>query len=63
MAAEGHAILLISSDLPEVTGLADRVIIMKDGHLTGELSGKAITEENLLLAANGEEVTDGGTEG
>lgn len=57
MAEEGHAILLISSDLPELTGLADRVIVMKKGHLIGELSREYISEENLLLAANGEEVS------
>jgi ribose transport system ATP-binding protein len=51
---EGIAILVISSDLPEVLALADRILIMRHGRLTGELSRENATEENVMhLAALG----------
>ena len=49
----GGAILLISSDLPELAALADRAVIMRNGRLIGELSGDSMTERSLLLAMNG----------
>ena len=53
LAASGAAVLLISSDLPEVVALADRVAILRGGRLLGELTGDDITEDGILLAANG----------
>jgi ABC-type sugar transport system ATPase subunit len=51
---EGIAILVISSDLPEVLALADRILIMRHGRLTGELSRENATEEKVMhLAALG----------
>jgi ABC-type sugar transport system ATPase subunit len=51
---EGIAILVISSDLPEVLALADRILIMRHGRLTGELSRNDATEEKVMhLAALG----------
>ena len=51
---EGIAILVISSDLPEVLALADRILIMRHGRLTGELSRDNATEEKVMhLAALG----------
>ena len=51
---EGIAILVISSDLPEVLALADRILIMRHGRLTGELSRSDATEEKVMhLAALG----------
>ena len=51
---EGIAILVISSDLPEVLALADRILIMRHGQLTGELSRNNATEEKVMhLAALG----------
>jgi ABC-type sugar transport system ATPase subunit len=51
---EGIAILVISSDLPEVLALADRILIMRHGRLTGELSREHATEEKVMhLAALG----------
>ena len=44
---------MISSELPEVMGLADRVLVMRQGRLAGEVSGKAITEENIVRLAMG----------
>jgi ribose transport system ATP-binding protein/rhamnose transport system ATP-binding protein len=51
LAAEGVALLVVSSDLPEVLALADRVIVMADGRLAGELSGAEATEEDILRLA------------
>jgi ribose transport system ATP-binding protein len=53
-ADRGAAVLLISSDLPELIGLADRVLIMRKGRLIGQLDRGDATEATVLLAANGE---------
>ena len=45
--------LLISSDLPELVGLSDRAIVMRNGRLIGEMRKQDCPEEPLLLAANG----------
>ena len=54
LADSGTTILLISSDLPELVGLSDRAIVMRNGHLIGEMQREQMSEESLLLAANGE---------
>ena len=54
LADEGNAVILISSDLPELVGLSDRIMIMRQGHFIGEMMKKDCTEESVLLAANGE---------
>jgi len=51
LAAKGVAILMISSELPEILGIADRIIVMQNGHLTGELSRAEATEEKILALA------------
>ena len=48
---KGKGILMISSELPELIGLCDRIIVIKNGMTAGELSGAAITEENILQLA------------
>ncbi|MBU6401254.1 MAG: sugar ABC transporter ATP-binding protein [Verrucomicrobia bacterium] len=53
LAGRGKAVLLISSDLPEVLGMSDRVLVMHRGHLSAELGGPALTQENVILAASG----------
>ncbi|MHB1346557.1 MAG: sugar ABC transporter ATP-binding protein [Candidatus Humimicrobiaceae bacterium] len=50
----GLAIILISSDLPELVGLSNRMLVIREGKLIGELPKEACTEESALLAANGE---------
>ena len=54
LADRGAAILLISSDLPELVGLSDRTVIMRNGRLTGEMAKEELSEESALLAANGQ---------
>lgn len=51
---KGNACILLSSDLPEVVGLADRAVILREGHVIGEIQKEDITENALLIAANGE---------
>ena len=51
LAAEGSAILVISSELPEVLGLADRIVVMQGGRITGQLSRAEATEEKVLALA------------
>lgn len=45
---EGKSIILISSDLPELLAMSDRVLVMYEGHTKGELSGDMITADNVM---------------
>ncbi|WP_141919063.1 sugar ABC transporter ATP-binding protein [Klugiella xanthotipulae] len=51
LAGQGLGILMISSELPEVLGMADRVLVMREGRITGELSRAEATAEAVMLAA------------
>ncbi|AEE95342.1 sugar ABC transporter ATP-binding protein [Mahella australiensis] len=53
LAEQGVGIILISSDMPEIIGMSDRVIVMHEGCISGELSGSNITEENIMTLASG----------
>jgi ribose transport system ATP-binding protein len=56
LARSGVAVLVISSELAEVVGVCDRVIVMREGHLVGEVGGDtgvAITQENIVALATG----------
>ena len=50
---EGMSVILISSDLPEVIGMSDRVLVMREGRLVGEFGRALATEEALLASASG----------
>ena len=50
-ARNGLAVLVVSSDLPEILALADRILVMKEGELQGELDGEAATEEAVMHLA------------
>jgi ABC-type sugar transport system ATPase subunit len=52
LAAEGTAILMISSDLPEVLGMADRIVVMRGGRTTGELTRAEATAERVMTLAS-----------
>jgi ABC-type sugar transport system ATPase subunit len=51
LADNGYAILMISSELPEIVGMCDRVLVMCEGVIAGELLGSAITEEAIMTLA------------
>ncbi len=51
LAAEGIAVLMVSSELPEVIGMSDRILVMCDGRLAGELPAGSDEETILSLAA------------
>lgn len=51
LAAEGLAILMISSELPEILGMSDRVIVMREGHITAHFSRAEATQEKIISAA------------
>jgi rhamnose transport system ATP-binding protein len=50
-AAAGLAVLVVSSDLPEVLALADRIVVMREGRIRGEIDGAAATEESVMRLA------------
>jgi len=53
LAADGIGILLISSELPEILGLSDRALVMREGRVVGEFTRAQASEESLLAAAAG----------
>ena len=54
LAAEGKAVLMVSSELPEIIGMSDRILVMRDGELAAELPA-ASAEHEVLYAATGRE--------
>jgi rhamnose transport system ATP-binding protein len=58
LAGEGVAILMISSELPEVIHLADRILVMREGRLVDEVDGAQATEERIVAAAMGQAEAD-----
>jgi ABC-type sugar transport system ATPase subunit len=53
LAQQGLAVLLISSELPEVIGMSDRILVMREGRLAGEVARGAATEAGLVALAAG----------
>jgi rhamnose transport system ATP-binding protein len=53
LAARGLAIIMISSELPEVLGMGDRIIVMRGGRIVGELTRAGATQERILELAVG----------
>jgi rhamnose transport system ATP-binding protein len=51
LAASGIAVLLISSDLPEVLAMSDRVIVVAEGHIVAEIPRETATQERVMTAA------------
>jgi rhamnose transport system ATP-binding protein len=56
LAANGVAVLMVSSELPEVLGMADRVLVMHEGLLVAELPRERANEESVMFAATGQGV-------
>jgi ribose transport system ATP-binding protein len=53
LAAGGTAILLISSEMEEIIGMSDRVLVMRERRLVGELEGEAVEEHRIMVLATG----------
>lgn len=53
LVAKGAAIIMISSEMPEVLGMSDRIIVMHEGKITGEFNRKEANQENIMKAASG----------
>lgn len=58
LASEGTAILLISSELPELLGLSSRILVLREGALVGEVSRQEATQEKLLRMMAGLDAAD-----
>ncbi|GGF73610.1 ABC transporter ATP-binding protein [Paracoccus acridae] len=56
----GKAVIVVSSELPELVGLSDRVLVMRGGRIVAELTGEAITEQNVVYAATSGEKQEAG---
>ena len=50
-ASQGKAIIMISSELPEILSLSDNIIVMKEGHITGRFNRQSATDEKIMEAA------------
>ena len=50
LAQQGLAILMISSELPEILGMSDRILVMRQGQLVAEFAREAATQENVATA-------------
>ena len=48
LAKQGKAIVMISSEMAELIGMSDRIVVMCDGRVTGEVSGEEATQENIM---------------
>jgi ribose transport system ATP-binding protein len=53
LTASGHGVLMISSDLPEVLGMSDRILVMSQGRIAGELSADEATQAAVMSLAVG----------
>ena len=48
LATNGYAIIMVSSEMPEVLGMADRVVVMRNGRVSGIMENKDLTQEMIL---------------
>ncbi|HTQ08454.1 MAG TPA: ATP-binding cassette domain-containing protein, partial [Fimbriimonadaceae bacterium] len=52
-ASQGNGVIVVSSEMPELLGLCDRILVMREGRIAGEASGSEMTEERLIEFAMG----------
>ena len=57
LAAQGLAILFVSSEMEEILGMSDRVLVMHEGRISGELARKDLSEEAVMFLATGKELS------
>jgi ribose transport system ATP-binding protein len=48
---QGIAVIFVSSEMPEILGIADRILVMCDGHITGEMPRQDATQEKIMELA------------
>lgn len=53
LAAEGRSIIVVSSEMPELIGLCDRILVMRTGHIVGEVAGDHMNENEIVVLATG----------
>lgn len=53
LAKQGTAIVMVSSEMPEVIGMSDRVLVMREGKIGGELARAELTQEGIMQIASG----------
>ena len=58
LAGEGKTIILISSELPEIIGMCDRVLVMHEGQITGELNRDEFSQEKIMCLATGQNLEE-----
>lgn len=58
LSERGVAIIMISSELPEVLGISDRVLVIHEGRITGNIKQKDATQENIMMAATGRDIDE-----
>lgn len=58
MAKNGKAIIMISSEMPELLGMSDRIAVMCEGRLSGILDGKTATDEQVMRLASSYKLSD-----
>ena len=51
LAAQGATVLMVSSEMPELLGICDRILVMSGGRLAGEVDAKATTQEEIMTLA------------
>ena len=61
LAAQGHAIIVITSEMPELIGLADRIMVMRLGRIEGSLTRQDISEDSIVRLSMGLEATSSNT--
>ena len=61
VAESGAGVIMISSELPEILRMSDRILVMHEGQVAGELDGSAATQEAIMVLATGEDDKSSGT--
>lgn len=51
LASQGYGIIMVSSEMPEILSMSDRILVMREGRITAELDGRTATQEAILEAA------------
>jgi ribose transport system ATP-binding protein len=52
-AEAGNCVIVVSSEMPELIGLCDRILVMHEGRIVGEVAGREATEQELIYLATG----------